>query len=154
PPYRRRDRRDLAGAGRALDLVGQAIRLNRSGELRATSYELRSSPLVARSSELLFVGFVDGFGVVGGEAETHVAVEETAEAEGGHVVETDALAGHDPGEDEVGDGGFGVHRAGGEVEDRDLPPVGEPEHAAGVGGGAEFDDLAADAGEGLEGGVE
>ena len=55
----------------------------------------------------------------------------------------DALARHDPGQHDVGDGRFREHRAGRQIEDRQVASVGEPEHASRVRGSAEADDLGA-----------
>lgn len=44
-----------------------------------------------------FVGFVDGFDIVGGESPAHVAVEQAAVADGRHVLLGDGFTAHQPG---------------------------------------------------------
>src|SRR5262245_51454243 len=75
-----------------------------------------------------FGGFVGGGCVVNWETIVHVAVEKTTEPEPSHVVEGDPLSGHDPGQQKVGHGRFRIHRTRGQIEDRNISPVGEPEH--------------------------
>ena len=81
---------------------------------------------------------------VRGKPELHIVVQQSAVAKSCNVPGNHSFAGHDPGKNQIGRCGAGVHRAGRQIENRDISPLREPEHAARMERSAEGDHLGAD----------